>query len=98
MPLYEYECGTCGHRFEKIEKVTAPSRRKCPKCGGKAERLQAMPAIQFKGTGWYVTDYAGKGSSSSEGKEAKEGKDVKEAKAAKETKEAGKEKKTSKEK
>ncbi len=66
MPLYEYKCVKCGHRFEKIENVGASETKKCPKCGGKAERQLAAPAIQFKGTGWYVTDYAGKkpGSSS----------------------------------
>lgn len=68
MPLYEYKCVKCGHRFEKIESMNASITKKCPKCGAKAERMFAAPAIQFKGTGWYVTDYAGKkpGSSSSE--------------------------------
>lgn len=60
MPLYEYECTKCNHRFEKIESVSAAVTKKCPKCGAKAERLIAAPAIQFKGSGWYVTDYAGK--------------------------------------
>jgi putative FmdB family regulatory protein len=69
MPLYEYECGNCGKRFEKIEKVNSASLRKCPKCGGKAHRLLAAPAIQFKGAGWYVTDYARK-SAAPESKEA----------------------------
>ena len=64
MPLYEYEC-TKGHRFEKIEPYTAKTVQKCPKCGAKAERLLAAPAIQFKGSGWYVTDYAGKKSEGS---------------------------------
>lgn len=64
MPLYEYECSN-GHRFEKIERVTAKTVQKCPKCGARAERLLAAPAIQFKGSGWYVTDYAGKKSSPS---------------------------------
>lgn len=62
MPLYEYKCAKCGHRFEKIESHSASTTKKCPKCGAKAERLLAAPAIQFKGSGWYVTDYAGKGS------------------------------------
>lgn len=62
MPLYEYKCAKCGHRFEKIEHFDASEVKKCPKCGGKAERQLAPSAIQFKGTGWYVTDYAGKGS------------------------------------
>jgi putative FmdB family regulatory protein len=61
LPLYEYKCEKCGHRFEKIESVSASEVKKCPKCGGRAERLLAPPAIQFKGSGWYVTDYAGKG-------------------------------------
>jgi putative FmdB family regulatory protein len=60
LPLYEYKCAKCGHRFEKIESVGASEIKKCPKCGGRAERLLAAPAIQFKGSGWYVTDYAGK--------------------------------------
>lgn len=60
LPLYEYRCVKCGHRFEKIENVSASERKKCVKCGNKAERLVAAPAIQFKGSGWYVTDYAGK--------------------------------------
>ena len=63
MPLYEYKCAKCGHRFEKIEPFSASEVKKCPKCGGKAERQLAPPAIQFKGSGWYVTDYAGKGTS-----------------------------------
>ncbi len=60
MPLYEYKCRKCGHRFEKIESVSASEKKKCPKCGARAERLLAPPAIQFKGSGWYVTDYSGK--------------------------------------
>lgn len=62
MPLYEYKCAKCGHKFEKIENFSASEVKKCPKCGGKAERQLAPSAIQFKGSGWYVTDYAGKGS------------------------------------
>lgn len=58
MPLYEYKCAKCGNRFEKIESISAPEKQKCPKCGGRAERQIAAPAIQFKGSGWYVTDYA----------------------------------------
>lgn len=74
MPLYEYKCVKCGHRFEKIESVSAKETKKCPKCGAKAERVLNAPAIQFKGTGWYVTDYAGKNSDSLS-KESKESKD-----------------------
>ena len=72
MPLYEYKCQKCGHRFEKIENVNASTTKKCPKCGRTAERMLAAPAIQFKGTGWYVTDYAGKSAAKSSG-EASEG-------------------------
>lgn len=72
MPLYEYKCRKCGHRFEKIENMNASTTKKCPKCGAVAERMLAAPAIQFKGTGWYVTDYAGKNSAKSAG-EASEG-------------------------
>ena len=60
MPLYEYKCLKCGCNTEKIESVSGPHLKKCPHCGGKVERLIAAPAIQFKGAGWYVTDYAGK--------------------------------------
>src|SRR5512132_3288425 len=61
MPLYEYECGACGHRFEIIQKFSDGPPDACPKCGkGPLQRLQSSPAFQFKGTGWYVTDYAGK--------------------------------------
>ena len=67
MPLYEYKCVKCGHRFEKIESLSASTTKKCPKCGAKAERQLAAPAIQFKGSGWYVTDYAGKSAASSPG-------------------------------
>jgi len=62
LPLYEYKCVKCGQRFEKIEIVTASETKKCPKCGARAQRMASAPAIQFKGSGWYVTDYAGKGS------------------------------------
>ncbi|HVH72193.1 MAG TPA: FmdB family zinc ribbon protein [Candidatus Dormibacteraeota bacterium] len=66
MPLYEYQCVKCGRRTEKIESVDGPHLKKCPHCGGKVERLLAPPAIQFKGAGWYVTDYAKKTGGDSE--------------------------------
>ena len=66
MPLYEYECTKCRKRTEKIENASGPHLRKCPHCGGKVERVLTAPAIQFKGTGWYVTDYSGKKSSTSD--------------------------------
>ncbi|MGB6625534.1 MAG: FmdB family zinc ribbon protein, partial [Candidatus Acidiferrales bacterium] len=84
VPLYEYKCVKCGHQFEKIENVTASETKKCPKCGARAERMINAPAIQFKGSGWYVTDYAGKNSdgSSKDSKESKDAKDSAETKAA----------------
>lgn len=60
MPLYEYKCLKCGRLTEKIEAVSGPHLKKCPHCGGKVESVISAPAIQFKGSGWYVTDYAGK--------------------------------------
>jgi putative FmdB family regulatory protein len=61
MPLYEYQCGKCKHRFEKIQKFSDPGPDACPACGeGPVVRLPSSPAIQFKGTGWYITDYAKK--------------------------------------
>lgn len=60
VPLYEYLCAKCHRRTEKIERLAGPHLKKCPHCGGKVERLLGAPAIQFKGSGWYVTDYAGK--------------------------------------
>jgi putative FmdB family regulatory protein len=60
MPLYEYECDACQHRFEKIQKFSDPLVDVCPKCGGHVHKLFSSPAIQFKGTGWYITDYAKK--------------------------------------
>ena len=62
MPLYEYKCEACGHRFEKIVKFSDPPLDACPKCGGKVEKLMSSPAFQFKGSGWYITDYAKKSS------------------------------------
>ncbi len=63
MPLYEYECKKCGHRFEKIQKFSDRMVKKCPQCGGQVEQMISAPAVQFKGSGWYVTDYAKKSSS-----------------------------------
>jgi putative FmdB family regulatory protein len=60
MPLYEYQCQKCSHRFERIQKFSDPPVKKCPECGGKVEQLVSAPAVQFKGSGWYVTDYAKK--------------------------------------
>ena len=63
MPLYEYECEPNGHRFEKIQKFSDPPIDTCPVCGGAVRKLLSSPAIQFKGSGWYITDYARAGKS-----------------------------------
>jgi len=62
MPLYEYQCETCAHRFEVIQKFSDAPIAVCPKCGGPVVKLLSSPAIQFKGSGWYITDYARQGS------------------------------------
>lgn len=61
MPLYEYECESCTQRFERIQKFSDPPVTDCPSCGGPVRKLLSSPAIQFKGAGWYITDYARKG-------------------------------------
>jgi putative FmdB family regulatory protein len=72
MPLYEYECTACGHHFEVIRKFSDPPEEKCPKCGSPVRKLQSAPAFQFKGSGWYVTDYGKSGQSESKvGSESK---------------------------
>ena len=97
MPNYEYLCTKCGHRFEQIRKFSDKQLRKCPECGGLIEQVISAPAVQFKGSGWYVTDYPKKGagsasssSSSSEGDhssaELKDAKDSKDTKGSKDTK------------
>jgi putative FmdB family regulatory protein len=83
MPLYEYECEKCGHRFEKIQKFSDKMLKKCPECGGRIEQMISAPAVQFKGSGWYVTDYAKKShapSSDGGSKDSKDSKDSKESK------------------
>ena len=96
MPLYEYECDACRHRFEVLQKFSDPPVEKCPSCGGTVHKLQSAPAIQFKGAGFYITDYAKKehtaaakadseGGSSDAGAGSKEG-------GKEGSKEAGKEK------
>ena len=74
MPLYEYECKKCGHRFERIQRFSDPLVKKCPECGGKVEQVLSAPAVQFKGSGWYVTDYAKKSSAGSSSKSESESK------------------------
>lgn len=64
MPLYEYQCESCQNRFERIQKFSDPPIETCPLCGkGPVRKLLSSPAIQFKGSGWYITDYAKKSSS-----------------------------------
>jgi putative FmdB family regulatory protein len=63
MPLYEYKCNSCAHRFERIVKFSDAPLKTCPQCGEDAiDQLISAPAVQFKGSGWYVTDYARKNS------------------------------------
>ncbi len=64
MPLYEYNCTSCAIHFEHLERASSPSPRRCPECGMMAQRMLGSPALQFKGSGWYVNDY-GKGSKGS---------------------------------
>lgn len=73
MPLYEYKCEKCGHQFEKIEGHNASTTKKCPKCSAKAQRMLSAAAIQFKGSGWYVTDYAKKSGSPASGEKSGDG-------------------------
>lgn len=65
MPLYEYQCDACAHRFEVIQKFSDAPIDVCPKCSGTVRKLLSSPAIQFKGTGWYITDYARAGKADS---------------------------------
>src|SRR6266576_3788166 len=60
LPLYEYRCQKCKRHTDKIENLNGPKLKKCPHCGGKVEAVLTAPAIQFKGSGWYVTDYGRK--------------------------------------
>ncbi|HKU26996.1 MAG TPA: zinc ribbon domain-containing protein [Candidatus Sulfotelmatobacter sp.] len=77
MPLYEYQCKKCGHRFEKIQKFSDKPVKKCPECGGAVEQTISAPAVQFKGSGWYVTDYARKSGSSASSEGSKDSKESK---------------------
>jgi putative FmdB family regulatory protein len=96
MPNYEYECKKCGHRFEEIRKFSDKHPKKCPECGGAIEQVISAPAVQFKGSGWYVTDYAKKSSGSAgsspatsaseSDSTAKETKDTRDSKETKDTK------------
>jgi putative FmdB family regulatory protein len=92
VPLYEYQCKKCKHKFEKIQKFSDQPIKKCPECGGPVEKLLHAPAVQFKGTGWYVTDYGGKDKSDTSKPEGGSEKSEKKETTAKEDGAQGKEK------
>jgi putative FmdB family regulatory protein len=102
VPLYEYACLKCGKHTDKIEPVAGPHLKKCPHCGGKVESVITAPAIKFKGSGWYVNDYAAK-PASGEGKksdgssaDSKDSKDSKESSSKESTSKDGSSKESSK--
>jgi len=97
MPIYEYECRKCKAHVEAFQKVNDKPLTKCRKCGGKLERQISAPAIQFKGSGWYVTDYAGKTTQSekSESESVSESKSDKSGKSEKKSTDSSPAKKTS---
>jgi putative FmdB family regulatory protein len=75
MPIYEYECLQCEKRTELLQRLDEAPLAACPQCGGEVRKLISAPAVQFKGSGWYVTDYAGKkGGSTGKAEERSEGK------------------------
>ena len=76
MPIYEYKCSKCASVFEVIQKVDEPALKKCLKCGGELHKIISPPALQFKGNGWYITDYAKKGTKKAESKEPKKAADT----------------------
>ena len=88
MPIYEYECVTNKHRFEVIQKFDDPPVTHCTVCGEPVHKLLSSPAIQFKGSGWYITDYARKGQSSSEKSESKSSTETKSTETRTESKPA----------
>ncbi len=94
MPLYEYQCDACGHRFEQIQKFSDPPVEACPSCGGAVRKLVSSPAIQFKGTGWYVTDYAKKGTGGTAASEAGKSADGSTSDASSSTSDSGSSSKT----
>lgn len=88
MPIYEYKCLECHRRLETLQRLSEPPLTTCPECGGELKKLVSAPAFQFKGEGWYVTDYArktedGKTKGEEKPKEAKEAKEAKDDKPAK---------------
>jgi putative FmdB family regulatory protein len=85
LPLYEYKCLKCDRHTDKIEPVVGPHLKKCPHCGGKVESVITAPAIKFKGSGWYVNDYAAKTSSGESKKPDGSSSDTKDSKESKES-------------
>ncbi|HEX8398086.1 MAG TPA: zinc ribbon domain-containing protein [Pyrinomonadaceae bacterium] len=71
MPIYEYKCQECGNHLEAMQKISDEPLKECPKCGGNLEKQWSRSGFQFKGTGWYVTDYAGKAATESSSAETK---------------------------
>jgi putative FmdB family regulatory protein len=100
MPLYEYQCESCGRRFEQIRKFSDPAVETCPTCGGNVRKLVSSPAFHLKGTGWYATDYSrkdkgqssdaekGESSTSSSADSEKSQQESKESKGSKDSKES----------
>lgn len=86
MPIYEYKCSTCASVFEVIQKVDAPALKKCLKCGAAVHKMISSSALQFKGSGWYVTDYANKNKKESKTDKPEEPKKSKDPVAKKEDK------------
>ena len=98
MPIYEYSCQKCGAHLEVMQKISDKPLTRHEKCGGKLSKEWSRTGFQFKGSGWYVTDYAGKKSDAAEGKssdsaESKPAAEAKDTKDSKETKPAGESKK-----
>ncbi len=93
MPLYEYQCADCGKVLEVIQRFSEDPLAECPECGGRLEKLLSAPAIQFKGSGWYITDYARK-SGNGESKKASSTEKKEEPKSGSSEKSASAESKT----
>ena len=72
MPIYEYRCNKCGHKFDIMQKVNDPPITTCPECSGPTSKIISPSGLMFKGSGWYVTDYSSKGKNSAEAKPEKD--------------------------
>lgn len=93
MPIYEYDCDSCGQRTEAIQRVGERPLKICPRCGGRLKKAISAPAVHFKGSGWYVTDYAG-----AKGEQKKKEASAESKEGSSESKESGAEKTDKKEK